>query len=186
MTVDCATVRERKPDIPSSQHIDVFVVSCSALTASTCQSACSARDPLPWRSPDLEGFQRQVRRAESARASLPLLRQPHAHHRDLLARTTTKAPTNITAAEDQDRHVMMSPPPVHHLHHSRHPRCLSAATASARIRPTNNHRCPTPIRSRHPRIALLPSYPRQSHVQNRYLTAPHPNVLRPAVAPKHP
>jgi hypothetical protein len=79
---------------------------------------------------------------------------------------------------------MMSPPPVHHPHHSRHPRCLSAATASARIRPTNNHRRPTPIRSCNPRIALLPPYPRQSHVQNLYLTALHPNLLSPALAPK--
>src|SRR6266404_670236 len=61
-----------------------------------------------------KGFdKRSVRRAESARASLPLLRRPHAHHRDLLARATAEAPPDPASAEDQDRHLMTTsePPP---------------------------------------------------------------------------
>ena len=52
MTVDRATSGKGKPDIPSSQHIDVIVVSCGILTAST--SASGVPDLLLGRSPDLE------------------------------------------------------------------------------------------------------------------------------------
>src|SRR5712672_593420 len=59
-----------------------------------------------------KGFdKRSVRRAESARASLPLLRRPHAHHRDLLARATAEAPPDPASAEDQDRHLMTTSEP---------------------------------------------------------------------------
>jgi len=62
-----------------------------------------------------KGFdKRSVRRAESARASLPLLRRRHAHHRDILAGATAQAPFHPASASDQDRHLMMTisqPPP---------------------------------------------------------------------------
>src|SRR5262249_56648756 len=44
----------------------------------------------------------------SARASLPMLRQPHAHHRDFLAGATAKAPPDATTGEDPHRHLMIT------------------------------------------------------------------------------
>jgi hypothetical protein len=58
-----------------------------------------------------QGRQSQARRVESARASLPLLRQLHAHHRDLLAGATAQAPPDAASAEDQVRHLMTIPQP---------------------------------------------------------------------------
>jgi hypothetical protein len=40
--------------------------------------------------------------------SLPTLRQPNAHHRDLLAGATAQAPPDTTSREDPDRHLMMT------------------------------------------------------------------------------
>ena len=37
---------------------------------------------------------------------MPLLRQQHAHHRDLLARATAETQTHANAAKHQDRHLM--------------------------------------------------------------------------------
>jgi hypothetical protein len=55
------------------------------------------------------GFdQRSARGAKSTRASMPLLRQQHAHHRDLLARATAETQTHANSAKDQDRHLMMT------------------------------------------------------------------------------
>src|SRR4029077_16577109 len=59
----------------------------------------------------------QPRGAKSTRASLPLLRQLHAHHRDLLAGATAQcfekpsAPPDAASAEDQVRHLMTIPQP---------------------------------------------------------------------------
>src|SRR5260370_9610688 len=39
---------------------------------------------------------------------MPLLRQQHAHHRDLLARATAETQTHANSAKDQDRHLMMT------------------------------------------------------------------------------
>src|SRR5215470_6934350 len=36
-----------------------------------------------------------------------MLRQPHAHHRDLLAGATAQAPPDAASGEDPDRHLMM-------------------------------------------------------------------------------
>ena len=52
--------------------------------------------------------ERSARGAKSTRASMPLLRQQHAHHRDLLARATTETQTHANSAKDQDRHLMMT------------------------------------------------------------------------------
>jgi hypothetical protein len=55
------------------------------------------------------GFdQRSARGAKSTRASMPLLRQQHAHHRDLLARATAETQTHANSAKDQDRHLMIT------------------------------------------------------------------------------
>src|SRR5579863_7541668 len=39
-----------------------------------------------------------------------MLRRAHAHHRDLLARTTAQTPPDAAAAKDQDRHLMIPTP----------------------------------------------------------------------------
>jgi hypothetical protein len=36
-----------------------------------------------------------------------MLRQPHAHHRDLLAGATAQAPPDASSGEDPDRYLMM-------------------------------------------------------------------------------
>ena len=45
---------------------------------------------------------------KSTRASMPLLRQQHAHHRDLPARATAETQAHASSAKDQDRHLMMT------------------------------------------------------------------------------
>src|SRR4029077_15728863 len=52
--------------------------------------------------------QRSARGAKSTRASMPLLRQQHAYHRDLLARATAETQTHANSAKDQDRHLMIT------------------------------------------------------------------------------
>src|SRR5215467_6471723 len=39
---------------------------------------------------------------------MPLLRQQHAHHRDLLERATAETQTHANSAKDQDRHLMIT------------------------------------------------------------------------------
>src|SRR5580692_4505543 len=39
---------------------------------------------------------------------MPLLRQQHAHHRDLPARATAETQAHASSAKDQDRHLMMT------------------------------------------------------------------------------
>jgi hypothetical protein len=57
-----------------------------------------------------QGSRSHPRSAKGARASLPLLRRPHAHHRDLLARPAAQLPRVADAAADQDRYLMMPIP----------------------------------------------------------------------------
>jgi hypothetical protein len=52
--------------------------------------------------------ERSARGAKSTRASMPLLRQQHAHHRDLPARATAETQAHASSAKDQDRHLMMT------------------------------------------------------------------------------
>src|SRR5580692_10303217 len=40
--------------------------------------------------------------------SMPLLRQQHAHHRDLPTRATAETQAHTSSAKDQDRHLMMT------------------------------------------------------------------------------
>src|SRR5262249_54530011 len=82
------------------------------------RTACRATDPNRCH----EGCQRQARATKSARASLSLLRRPHAHHRDLLARATAEAPPLAGVAKGQDRHLMM-PTPVLDTHGNTHRLC---------------------------------------------------------------
>jgi hypothetical protein len=53
-----------------------------------------------------QGRHHKARRAETARPFLPMLRQSHARHRDLLAGATAQAPPDATSGQDPDRHLM--------------------------------------------------------------------------------
>ena len=54
-----------------------------------------------------QGRHHKARRAQTARASVPNLRQTYAHHRDLLAGATAQAPPDPTSGQDPDRHLMI-------------------------------------------------------------------------------
>jgi len=47
-----------------------------------------------------------------AAAAMPMLRQPHDHHRDFRTRLRAEAPAHAASASNQDRHVMMPSPPT--------------------------------------------------------------------------
>jgi hypothetical protein len=110
--------------------------------------ACSATHPDRSR----QGCQRQARRAKSARTSLSLLRRPHAHHRDLLARATAEAPP---LAKGQDRHLMM-PTPVLDTHTATFTACVGS--------------CPTAPPLASPRWIVAQSHPK--HTKSRRLKRP--------------
>src|SRR5262249_18678148 len=83
-----------------------------------------------------QGCQRQARRAKSVRASLSLLRRPHAHHRDLLAGETAEPPPLAGFAKGQDRPLMM-PTPVLDTHGNTHRLCwlLPDSAPACRVTP---------------------------------------------------
>src|SRR5216683_4349712 len=63
---------------------------------------------------------------------MPVLRQPHDHHRDFHARLRAETPAHA-ARGNQDRHLMMPSPAIYTYSNARHSRWLSASTAQARI-----------------------------------------------------
>ena len=71
--------------------------------------AVPSRSEQPETSDDRSG-----RRTPHAAASVPLLRRTHDHHRDLRARLPAEAPSHARYGSDQDRHLMMPSPPIHH------------------------------------------------------------------------
>src|SRR5204863_4627835 len=64
---------------------------------------------------------------------MPLLRGPHAHHRDLLARAAAKEPRDTGPAKDQDRHLMMTTPLSNTCNRLHHLYRLLADSADARV-----------------------------------------------------
>src|SRR3984893_10676717 len=78
-------------------------------TAPTISSVSAAHSGRCHQGGQRHGFdERSARGAKSTRASMPLLRQQHAHHRDLIARATAETQTHANSAKDQDRHLMMT------------------------------------------------------------------------------
>jgi len=75
----------------------------------------------------------KYRCAACTRASLPMLRRPHDHHRDIRARRNPALPSERANASDQDRHVMIAslPSPRLDIGSFRHRRV--PAHASARV-----------------------------------------------------
>ena len=86
---------------------------------------------------------RSARRAARAAASMPLLRWPHDHHRDLRARLRAEAPAHTRSGGDQDRHLMMPSPPIHDRSDARHSCWLSAGSAHASRRSARSARSRT-------------------------------------------
>ena len=82
-----------------------------------------------------------------AAASMPLLRRPHDHHRDLRARLPAEAPPHARSGSDQDRHLMTPSPPIDDRSDARHSRWLSASNALARAASLNSQPGPPPILS---------------------------------------
>ena len=163
-----------------------FAVRCSRKPRTSSASALAARlpsHPLLWPAdqpnprqehrayswlarstthPDRchQGCPHKVRRAESARASLPLLRQPHAHHRDLLARTTAEAPPDPASAEDQDRHLMTTSQPLPRKAvrpSARSPAGHGSVRSNAAFTTQQPHRSSTTYRPAHQKNAWHPS-----------------------------
>jgi hypothetical protein len=103
--------------------------------------------------------QRPARGAKRTRASLPLLRWPHDHHRDLLARTTAKAPPFAGSTGNQDRHLMMPAPSIRHRIDRLHSGSLSPGSAPACIVAPHRPAAPPQIRSRNAQVARSKSIP---------------------------
>ena len=73
--------------------------------------------------------------------SMPLLRRPHDHHRDLRARLPAETPDHTGSGGDQDRHIMTSSPPIER-HYCTIPR-QNPHSARGIHRP-RHRRCPPP------------------------------------------
>ena len=79
---------------------------------------------VPSRPKEPETPEAAHRRTPRAAASMPVLRRPHDHHRDLRARLRAEAPAHTGSGGDQDRHLMMPSPPIDDRSDTRHSRWL--------------------------------------------------------------
>ena len=124
--------------------------------------------------------------AESTGASMPLLRWPHDHHRDLRARLPAQAPAHADAGANQDRHLMMPLPPSNARCHTRDSRWLAAGRDQARVPPID----PQPVSSSNlPRIARAarsPLQPRRRLQPKRPQQPMRSNILLPDPPTKSP
>jgi hypothetical protein len=85
---------------------------------------------------------------------MPVLRRPHDRHRDFRARMRAQAPAFATARSNQDRHLMMPSPAIHHYcSNARHLCWLSAGRAQAHIGAPHSIAAGRPILARGPQIA---------------------------------
>src|SRR6266849_2699801 len=124
-------------------------ISLVPASCSQCRSSRSMPSKLPAPRP----------RSQTTTASLPLLRRPHDHHRDLLARTTAKAPPHTGSTSNQDRHLMMPAPSIRHRIDHLHSGSLSPASAPACIVAPHRPAAPPQIRSRNAQGARSKSIP---------------------------
>jgi hypothetical protein len=83
---------------------------------------------------------------------MPVLRQPHDHHRDFRARLRAEVPAYADGG-NQDRHLMMPSPSIYTYSNARHSCRLSAGIAQARIAALHSIAVTRPILSRYPQIA---------------------------------
>ena len=92
------------------RHYGLFANGNRAANIARARELLAAPSPLRT-ARDVRG--RSARRTARAAASVPLLRWPHDHHRDLRARLRAEAPPHARSGSDQDRHLMMPSPPIH-------------------------------------------------------------------------
>ena len=115
-----------------------------------CARAPAARPAgAPKRTRDARSRARTTPRAA---ASMPVLRQPHDHHRDFRARLRAEVPAHAAGA-NPDRHVMMPSPSIYTYRNAQRSCWLSAGTAQARIAALHSIAVARPILSRYPQIA---------------------------------
>ena len=130
------------------------------------------------------------RRTPHAAASMPLLRRPHVHHRDLRARQRAEAPTHARAGRDQDRHLMMPSPPIDDRTDARHSGRLSPGSTPARIALPDSPAIARPILSRNARpLVHTDAHPRACQkpiIATAPLHFPNPSPRQIPIAPAAP
>ena len=139
---------------------------------------------LPPRAKEPETLSR-AQTTPRAAASMPVLRQPHDHHRDLRARLRAEVPPHA-AGSDQDRHVMMPSPLIYTYRSARHP-----CPALSRHRPSSHHclnsiAVARPILSFYPQIARSHRCMRPCSAASRSRRPPQSNISKPEPAAKSP
>jgi hypothetical protein len=112
---------------------------------------------------------------------MPVLRQPHDHHRDFRAGLRAETPTHA-ADGNQDRHFMMPPPSIYTYSNAR----LSAGTAQARNAALHSIAVTRPILSRFPQIARSHRRMRSCFAASRSRRPPQSNLSKPEPAAKSP
>src|SRR3954453_4148774 len=98
---------------------------------------------------------------------MSLLREPHAHHRDLLAGATAQAPPHLGPVKDQDRHLMTPSLPIHDRTGTTYSCWLATGSREARIGLLNSQPIARSTRSRTIQLTLAPprAYPRSAASQ---------------------
>src|SRR5216684_2149636 len=121
-----------------------------------------------------------------AAAPMPVLRRPHDRHRDLLARLPAEAPAHAASAGNQDRHLMMPSPSIHHASNARYFCRLSAGSEQARIGALHSQAVARPIRSLYGQIARSHRRMRPCFAANRSPQLPQSSLSKPQSAAKSP
>src|SRR6516164_2068292 len=152
-------------------------------TRKHCARAPAARPAdAPKRTRDTRSRARATPRAA---ASMPVLRQPHDHHRDFRARLRAEVPAHA-AGGNQDRHVMMPSPSIYTYRNARHPCWLSAGTAQARIAALHSIAVTQPILSRYLQIARSHRRMGPCFAASRLRRPLQSNLCKPEPAAKSP
>jgi hypothetical protein len=160
------SIRSAQQCRPSPQHRTCPRVARATTHPDRCHQSCQR-----------QGFdKRSARGTESTRASLPLLRQPHDHHRDLLAGVPAKAPPHAGSTSNQDRYLMIPSPSIRHRIDTLHSGSRSAGSAPACSVAPHRPADPPQIRSRNPQAARPKSKPQTSFDLKRS-PAPLPSHL---------
>ena len=122
---------------------------------------------------------RTAKRAVRVAASMPVLRRPYDHHRDLRARMSAQTPAHTGSRSDQDRHLMMRSPPIEHRYDTCHSRWRAAGRAHVRIRLLDLHPVTPPIVSHNLQQARSPRPAHPCYTANRAQPPPPPNLAKP-------
>jgi hypothetical protein len=124
-------------------------------------------------------LRRRARPTPRAPARMPALQQPHAHHRDFRARMPAEVPAHAASGGNQDRHVIMTSPSIHHDSYARHSCCFSTDITQARLGALHSIAVARPILSRYPKI-VRPHQPMRPWVAaSQSRRALHSNLGKP-------